>query len=415
MELGALCVILASIVLWSAVSTRLAVISTPIFFVAIGLFLSQGLQLLDLAADPHLIKLVAEVTLVWVLFADASRVRPADLRADLSRYARLLALGLPLTMALGALAGSVLLGLSPWYALLIGAALAPTDAALGSAVMSDRRVPKRIRQTLNVESGLNDGIATPVVMVALAGITAEAGLSGHSTPGGALLGLLLGALLGIVLGGGGGLLLRETRRRGWSAEEFTGPALLALALLAYLVSVAVGANGFVAAFVGGIAFGATAGRGGERQVYYVEQTCGLASMVAWLLFGALAVPTLATSLSWPIVAYAVLSLTVIRMLPVALCLLGSGMDALTTAFVGWFGPRGLASVVFALIALEDLHDVPGPIDTVVGTIGLTVLLSVVAHGLSAKPLSGRYGRSQSDQPATDHPEPTVRRLVSRQS
>ncbi len=181
------------------------------------------------------------------------------------------------------------------------------------------------------------------------------------------------------------------------------------------MSVAVGANGFVAAFVGGIAFGATAGRGGERQVYYVEQTCGLASMVAWLLFGALAVPTLATSLSWPIVAYAVLSLTVIRMLPVALCLLGSGMDALTTAFVGWFGPRGLASVVFALIALEDLHDVPGPIDTVVGTIGLTVLLSVVAHGLSAKPLSGRYGRSQSDQPATDHPEPTVRRLVSRQS
>jgi sodium/hydrogen antiporter len=413
MELGALCVILASIVVWAAVSTRLAVISTPIFFVTIGLFLSQGVQLLDLDADPHLIKVIAEVTLVWVLFADASRVRPAEIRADLGRYVRLLALGLPLTIGLGALVASGLLGLSPWYALLIGAALAPTDAALGSAVMSDRRVPKRIRQTLNVESGLNDGIATPVVMVALAGIGAEAGLAGHSTPDRALLGLLLGAVLGVVLGGGGGLLLRETRRRGWSAEEFTGPALLALALLAYLVSVALGANGFVAAFVGGIAFGASAGRGGEKQVYYVEQTCGLASMVAWLLFGALAMPTLAASLSWPVVLYSLLSLTVIRMLPVAVAMLGTGMSAVTMAFVGWFGPRGLASVVFALIALEDLHEVPGPVDTVVGTIGLTVLLSVLAHGLSARPLAGRYGRSQSDEPATDHPEPTVRRLVSR--
>ena len=415
MELGALCAILASIVCWAAVSTRLAVISTPIFFVAIGLFLAQGLHLLDLDADPHLVKVIAEVTLVWVLFADASRVRLPDLRADLSRYVRLLALGLPLTMALGTLAAAGLLGLSLWYALLIGAALAPTDAALGSAVMSDRRVPKRIRQTLNVESGLNDGIATPVVMVALAGIAAEAGLAGHSTPGRALLGLLFGAVLGIVLGGGGGLLLRQTRRRGWSAEEFTGPALLALALLAYLVSVAVGANGFVAAFVAGIAFGASAGRGGEKQVYYVEQTCGLASMVAWLMFGALAVPTLATSISWPVIGYAVLSLTLIRMVPVALCLLGSGMDARTVAFVGWFGPRGLASVVFALIALEDLHEVPGPVGTVVGTIGLTVLLSVLAHGLSARPLAGRYGRSRRDEPATEHPEPNVRRLVSRPS
>ena len=234
-------------------------------------------------------------------------------------------------------------------------------------------------------------------------------------PSRALLGLLLGAGLGVLVGAGGGLLLRQARRRGWSAEEFTGPAVLALSLLAYVVAVGLGANGFVAAFVGGIAFGACAGRGGERQVYYVEQTCGLASMVAWLLFGALAVPTLGASLSWPVVVYAVLSLTVIRMLPVALSLLGSGADAATMLFVGWFGPRGLASVVFALIAIEDLHDVPGPVQTVVATIGLTVLLSVLAHGLSARPLAGRYGQSQQHQPATDHPEPNVRRLVSQSS
>jgi NhaP-type Na+/H+ or K+/H+ antiporter len=414
-ELGAVSLILAAIVLWAAISTRAAVISTPIFFVAVGVLLAGGLDLAHVDLEAHQIKIVAEVTLVWVLFADASRVRISDLRADLGRYVRLLAVGLPLTIALGALAGSVLLGLSPWYALLLGAALAPTDAALGSAVMSDRRVPQRVRHTLNVESGLNDGIATPVVMVALAGILSQAGQANeHSTPGGALLGLLIGALLGIVVGAVGGLLLRQARKRGWSSEEFTGPAVLALSLLAYVCAVLVGANGFVAAFVGGFAFGVCAGRGGEKEVYYVEQTCGLASMVSWLLFGALAVPTLTTILSWQVVIYAVLSLTVIRMLPVALCLLGSGMDGRTTAFIGWFGPRGLASVVFALIALEELHDVPGPVQLVVGTIGFTVLLSVLAHGLSARPLAGRYGATRAaDEHTTGEPEPVVRRLVSK--
>ena len=210
-----------------------------------------------------------------------------------------------------------------------------------------------------------------------------------------------------------GLLLRQTRRRGWSSEEFAGPAVLALSLLAYLSAVLAGANGFVAAFVGGIAFTLCAGRRGEKEVYYVEQTCGLSSMVAWLLFGALAVPTLTTSLSWQVVAYAVLSLTIIRMVPVALCLLGSRMDWPTVAFVGWFGPRGLASVVFALITLEELHDVPGPVQSVVGTIGLTVLLSVLAHGLSARPLAGRYAATQADQLPTEESEPIVRRLVSK--
>jgi sodium/hydrogen antiporter len=413
-ELAVLSLILGSIVLWAAVSTRAAVISTPIFFVAVGVLVAGGLRLAHLDLDAHQIRIVAEVTLVWVLFADACRVRISDLRADLGRYVRLLAIGLPLTIAFGALTGGLLLDLGPWYALLLGAALAPTDAALGSAVMSDRRVPQRVRQTLNVESGLNDGIATPVVMVALAGVAAEAELADHPNLEGASLGLLLGAVVGVVIGAGGGLLLRQAKRRGWSSEEFTGPAVLALSLLAYICAVLVGGNGFVAAFVGGFAFGIYAGRGREKEVYYVEQTCGLSSMVSWLLFGALAVPALATSLSWQVVVYAVLSLTIIRMLPVALCLLGSGSDLLTTLFIGWFGPRGLASVVFALIALEELRGVPGPLQLVVATIGFTVLLSVLAHGLSARPLAGGYGASRdAAEHTTSEPEPVVRRLVSK--
>jgi NhaP-type Na+/H+ or K+/H+ antiporter len=265
-----------------------------------------------------------------------------------------------------------------------------------------------VRHTLNVESGLNDGIATPVVMVALAGVTAEVGLADHSAPEGALLGLLLGALVGGAVGAGGGLLLRQTRRRGWSSEEFAGPAVLMLSILAYVCALLVGANGFVAAFIGGIAFGACAGRGGPKEVYYVEQTCGLSSMVAWLLFGALAVPTLAGSVSGPMFLYAILSLTIIRMLPVALCLLGSRLDGITVAFIGWFGPRGLASVVFALITLEELEPATGPVHTVVGTICLTVLLSVLAHGLSARPLAGRYGANRAEPPSTSEAEPVLR-------
>ena len=414
MKLSALCLILAAIVVWGMFSARAAAISTPIFFVATGVVMAQGLKLLSLEPDLHLIKVVAEVTLVWVLFADASRVRIADLRADRGRYLRLLGLGLPLTIALGALAAVAVLGVSPWYALLLGAALAPTDAALSSAVMSDHRIPRRVRQTLNVESGLNDGIATPVVTVAIVGIAIAAGLD-HEGLGHALIGLLLGVVVGVAVGAGGGALLRIARRRGWSSDEFAGPAVLALALLAYLGAVLIGANGFVAAFVAGSAYGTFAGRGGEKEVYYVEQTCGLASMLSWLVFGAVLIPAMATGWTWHILVYAVLSLTVVRMLPVAISMLGSRMDRATVLFVGWFGPRGLASIVFALIALEDLHDVPGPIDEVVATIGLTVLLSVVAHGLSARPLAGRYAAIRRDQPDEQHPEPTIRRFVSHAS
>ena len=321
MNIAAFLLILAAIFIWGIISGRAAVISTPIFFVAVGLVLGAGLNLVQVDSDPHSTKLFAEVTLVWVLFADASRIRFAELREDLGHYARLLVIGLPLTVALGMAAAATVLDLSLWYALLVGAALAPTDAALGSAVMSDRRVSYRVRQTLNVESGLNDGIVTPIVTVSIAAIAAEAGLrqEGSVHP---LLGLLLGALIGAVLGALGGALLRSAGRRGWSSEESAGPSILALALLAYLLALLVEANGFVAAFVAGSAFGAVARQGGEKEVYYVEQTCGLASMICWLLFGAIGLPTIAADWSWRILLYALLSLTVIRMLPVVISLLG---------------------------------------------------------------------------------------------
>ena len=267
----------------------------------------------------------------------------------------------------------------------MGAALAPTDAALGAAVMDDPAVPIRIREILNVESGLNDGIVTPVVLVALAGAAAAGGHGGGATH--AVLELAIGVAVGLAAGAMGGYVLRRSEERDWVDDKFAGPAVLALALLAYAASVAVNGNGFVAAFIAGAAFGSLAGKVGPREVRYVEVTSGLASLLVWLLFGAVVLPVVLDVVDWRVVLYALLSLTVLRMGPVALVLLGTGLGRRTSLFVGWFGPRGLASVVFGLLAVEEL----GPAaDTALATIAVTVLLSVVAHGVTAKPLAARY-------------------------
>ena len=387
--LGSVAIILATVFLWSVFAARLGRVglSSAIVFVAVGFAFTQIFDVLHVPAEPELVKVVAEVTLVWMLFADASAVQLTDFRRDLMVYVRLLGIGLPLTILLGGLVAVALLGFGVWPALLVGAALAPTDAALGASVMSDPTVPSRIRRVLNVESGLNDGIATPIVLVAIAGVAADEGIGGVHGPGHALVALLVGLLVGVLVGGAGGVLIRHARRKRWLSEELSGPATLALALLAYTGTLLVDGNGFVAAFVGGLVFGNTAGPGGEKEAYFVEQSADLAAMISWLIFGALAVPAIGHWFEWPVFGYALLSLTAIRMVPVALALLGSGFDRYSVAFIGWFGPRGLASVIFALLALEDL----GPAaQQVTATIALTVLLSVGAHGLTARPFARHF-------------------------
>ncbi len=391
MDAAAIALIALAVFAWGVGSARLARadLSAPIAFVALGLLLSEVLHVIEVDVSHEAVKVLAEVTLVWVLFADAARVRLRDLRADLGLYTRLLAVGLPLTIAAGTLLAMWLFdGIGVWMGLLVGAALAPTDAALGAAVMTDPAVPERIRRVLNVESGLNDGIVTPVVTVAIAGAATAASIHGPPSVGGALTDLAIGLAAGVVVGVVGGMAMRMARRRGWASEDLAGPAVLALALAAYAGTLWLDGNGFVAAFVAGLAFGNSAGRGGVKEVFYVEQSAGLVSLVTWLFFGAVAVPTVFQQADWQVVCYAVLSLTVVRMLPVALALIGSGLSPPTVAFIGWFGPRGLASIIFALIALEDLH---GEADRAVAIIGMTVLLSVVAHGVTAKPLASRYG------------------------
>jgi NhaP-type Na+/H+ or K+/H+ antiporter len=412
MDAGAVALIALVVFAWGLLSTRLgrADLSAPIIFVAVGLLLAEGLHVIELDLAPEAIKLLAEVTLVWVLFADASRVGLRELRADLRLYARLLGVGLPLTIAAGALLAVWLFdGIGFWLALLVGAALAPTDAALGASVMTNPAVPERVRRVLNVESGLNDGIATPVVMVAIAGAVAAEGIQEHGA-GAALIDLAIGLGVGVVVGLLGGQGMRIARRRGWASEDFAGPAVLALALAAYAGTLWLDGNGFVAAFIAGLAFGHSAGRGGAKEVFYVEQTSGLMSLLTWLIFGAVAVPIVLERVDWQVVGYAVLSLTVVRMLPVALALIGTRLPPPTVAFIGWFGPRGLASVIFAVIALEELH---GEADRAVAIIGMTVLLSVLAHGLSARPLADRYAATVADTGAAPDGREAPRQLPVR--
>jgi sodium/hydrogen antiporter len=413
-----LAIVAALVFGWGTLSARLERfdVTAPITFVVAGLLLTHGpLAFLAVAPSNELIKELAEFTLVLILFSDASRVGLHELRADAGLYLRLLGAALPVTIGLGTLLALALLGGGNiWLALLVGAALAPTDAALGAGMMANPAIPARIRRLINVESGLNDGIATPFVSIAIAGAATGGEIAGHG-PAAATAELAVGLLVGVALGGIGGLLVNAARKRGWIAEGFAGSAGLGLAVCTYASALALHGNGFIAAFVGGLAFGTVRGRRGEPLVPFVEETGALVSLLVWLTFGAVAVAPAVESLTWQIVLYAVLSLTVIRMVPVAVALIGAGLGRATFALVGWFGPRGLASVVFALLALEDLGDRTA--HTAVAVITITVMISVVAHGATADPLAARYarllarqtgGRSDAEMPGI--PE---RRLIRR--
>ena len=416
MTVADLAIIAGLVFAWGMVSARLERfdVTAPIVFTAAGVLLTHGLLApLGITPGSEVVKVLAEATLALVLFSDASRVGLRQLRADLGLCLRLLGIGLPLAIGLGSLAAFIPGVSDIWLALLIGAALAPTDAALGAGVMVNRAVPARIRRLINVESGLNDGIATPFVLVAIAG-AATAEHAASTGPGKAVAELALGLLIGAAVGGGGGWLVKVARGRGWAAEGFAGAAVLGLALCSYATSVALHGNGFIAAFTGGLAF-AAAGGPAARLVPFVEETGTMLSLLVWLMFGVVAVVPALTDLTWQTVLYAVLSLTVIRMLPVAVALAGARLGRPAVLFIGWFGPRGLASVVFALLALEDLAEPAArPAITV---IAVTVLLSVLAHGLSADPLASRYGPRLTPPPGAAAPaglaEVPERRLIRR--
>ncbi len=381
---------------WAVISRVLARanINGPLLFTTAGFCLAHPeWGPLEVGLQTPSIHLLAEVTLALLLFADASRIHLSSLRHDLWLPARLLGIGLPLSLIAGSILAAWLLDDLGWaLAVFVGAALAPTDAALSAQVINDGRIPMRVRRLLNVESGLNDGIATPVVVFALAVAASQIGGHHGVTAGGALLDLAAGVGIGVVVGAGSGALITLGSRRRWIVPGGRRMATLGTALASFGLAVAVDGNGFIAAFVAGLSFGAAV----DHTVVDVDEASELPELLGevlsfgvWFLFGALLAPVAVSALSASTLAYAVLSLTVVRMAPVALAMVGSRTDAATVAFTGWFGPRGLASVVFALLAVEELGVTPDVVPAL-AAVSLTVLCSVVLHGVSAGPLGRRY-------------------------
>lgn len=395
-------VVLSAVIAFALVSASAErrAVSAPMAFVLLGLAVGgAGLRLIDFEIEHGFVHGLAEVTLVLVLFSDASRIDLGLLRREHDLPIRLLTIGLPLTIVAGAVAAVVVLDGTSWpEAFVLAAVLAPTDAALGQAVVTSPVVPVRIRQTLNIESGLNDGITLPAVLffVYLTGATehGDAGF-GHWLQFVALQ-LTLGPLVGIGVGWAGVKLLQTARDRGWAAEPFQDIAMLGLALLSFGLAEGVGGNGFIAAFVAGATAGNTARSLCGSLLEFMEAEGQLLGLLVFLVFGAALVPAAWSQLGPAVILYAVLSLTAVRMVPVAVSLIGSRVKLPTVLFLGWFGPRGLASILFALLVVEEAGMETGA--TVVAIVTLTVLLSVFAHGVSAVPGAHLYARSLHGPP-----------------
>ena len=401
-----LAIVAAAVLAVAGVSRRLTdtPVTTAMVFVAVGLLV--GPLLIDgVTASPtsDTVRTLAEATLAVVLFADASRIKLGALAREYAVPLRLLGLGLPLTIILGAaLAAAIFTHLSLAEALVLAIVLAPTDAALGQAVVTEPRLPSRIRQGLNVESGLNDGICVPLLLIALAvadvddhvtsahhALTVVAEEIGYGLLGGAAAGLAAAAVVAIAY------------RRDLISEPWLQVIPIAGAGLAYGIAAALGGSGFIASFVAGAIFGALVSRESEEASQLSEGLGGLLGGVTFLIFGAVLLGPALEHVTWQTALYAVLSLTVIRMLPVAIAMIGSGAALRTIGFLGWFGPRGLASIVFAVIAVQEAHLAGAP--TILLASYVTIGLSVFAHGATAAPLAERYAGWYESHPGDRRP------------
>lgn len=410
MDLLSLAVIAGGLLLYSLISGRLqgTIITAPLVFIIFGFVIgTDGLNVAMFDVGHSAIHLIAELTLLLVLFTDAARIDLTRLRRDHNLPVRMLILGLPLTIAGGTLIATQLFpSFSFWEAALLAALLAPTDAALGQAVVSAKAVPVRIRQAINVESGLNDGIALPAVLLfaALASVQPESSDAGEWVQF-VLLQLTLGPLTGVIVGWVGARLLDTAGERGWANDSYLGIGILSLAVFIYLAAELIGGNGFIAAFIGGMVFGNTIRHPCTFLFEFMETEGQLLMLIAFLVFGAALLPEGLEHMNLTVFLYAILSLTVIRMIPIALSVAGARLRPPTQLFLGWFGPRGLASILFVLLILER-SNVPHR-DELLSITVVTVMLSAVLHGMTAAPFAKLYGRLAAGMGECEENQPVL--------
>lgn len=393
MDTTSVTIVALGIVLFSLFSARLrrSVITAPMIFVTFGLLLGNGgLGLLEIQLATDAIHILAEVTLIVVLFTDASRLDMSELYSERNLPVRLLAIGLPLSIFLGTLTACWLFphfGL--WQAAVLATIVAPTDAALAHVVVTNKTVPRRVRQAISVESGLNDGLCLPLFLIFLCG----ARLAEHPESTAywvrfATLQIGLGPLVGIGVGYVGGRLVERATYRHSISHSFLELATLSLALLAFGAAESIGGNGFIAAFCAGLTVGrvSKAIRGAIHE--FAEAEGQLLTMFVFLVFGAVLAPLAFSNLTVIGVLYGILGLTVLRMLPVAISLIGTRVHPGTCLFIGWFGPRGVASIVLAMVLIQE-KSVPAR-EEIFAIAVATVALSVFCHGLTSFPIANQY-------------------------
>lgn len=395
MELLSVAIISSGLLLFSLISGRLhgTIITAPLIFIIFGFLVGDGgLSIAKMDPGHSIIHFIAEFTLIVVLFTDAARLDLKRLWHDHNLPVRMLIIGLPLVVVTGTvIATQIFPALTLWEAALLAALLAPTDAALGQSVVSAKIVPVRIRQAINVESGLNDGIILPAVLLlaALAGSRSEISEASMWIQFG-LLQVTLGPVVGVFTGYVGARMIDTMAERKWMNASAQGIGILSLAMLTYVLAELVGGNGFIATFVAGMMFGNTIRNTCTFIFEFMETEGQLLMLITFLIFGAAMLPEGLHHLTPSVFLYAVLSLTVIRIIPIAISLIGTGLKLPTIAFLGWFGPRGLASILFVLLILDKSKVVHR--DELFSITIVTVGLSALLHGITAAPFAKWYGQ-----------------------
>ncbi|MCE3552924.1 cation:proton antiporter [Pseudonocardia sp. RS11V-5] len=392
----ALVVIMLILLAWALVAGRLARFSVtmPFAMLAAGVALTAGpapVFIFDIDFEPS--EHVVEGILAILLFTDATEIPGGILGRQPRLTLRLLLIALPLSVLAAWLFGAALFGGAGfWLLLVLAAVVMPVDLAPAIAVVRDRRIPERLRQVINAESGLNDGLIAPVFLFALAGATPAGGEGLADAALHALPSLVMAILAGAVVGAAAARILRRAVDSGWTQSSALRIGVLALPLLAYGVAVLVGGNGFVAAFVAGVFFEPEARRLPPGTLHLVEDVGTLLSLAMWFIFGAIVNHTLGGgAITWQIVLYSLLALTVARVLPVVVALIRTDVSAKDRLVLGWAGPRGIATLVFGMLAFIELQ---GPEkDLVLAVTVVTIVASIVVHGLSTGVVARHYGRT----------------------
>ncbi|WP_324171357.1 cation:proton antiporter [Sulfurimonas sp.] len=369
-------------------------ISGPMVFTVIGVFLSPiGIDLVEINLDTHIITIVAEIALVIILFSDASSLKLSELKSEWSIPFRLLFIGLPLTIAFSTFIATIIFtDESIIYLFLMALLLAPTDAALGKAVVLDKRVPQKIRDSINIESGLNDGIVFPMLLGVIALVTLEKGISSDINwfiyiAQQIIFGAGIGALVGYI----NALVSTKTMNKDRVESAYKNLIPVAIAVFAYYSAEYFGGNGFIAAFFAGIFLGNYNKKLRGNVENFVESESELLILISFMVFGLTFIPQNIEFMDFKVLLYSLLSLTVLRMIPVAISLIGAKLNLATVAFIGWFGPRGIASILYIFIVVDEVISIKTH-ETIYAVVTLTILLSIFLHGLSTRPLISLYSR-----------------------